>query len=101
MIVFEHPITAHIILVTTTDAKNFAFISDKSPTELWNNAFIVKYNFFGCLLFNIIEVDIFGAPLEVMHKLSRAVRFLQNEGVMKKLLKFSKYINIGIVRYSA
>jgi hypothetical protein len=82
MIVLKHPIAANIILMSTTDAENFSLIGNQSPTEFWNQEVIVEQDLVTCALVDIVEVDVFRAPLEVVHVLAGAVTLLKDEGVV-------------------
>ena len=70
MVVLEHPITTDVVLVTTSDAKYFALIGNKSSAKLWNQKIIVKRNLLRRLLIDIIKMYVLRAPLKVMDELS-------------------------------
>ena len=101
MIILKHPITTDIILVSSSNAEYFAFISNKSSAEFWNQEIIEENDFFTCLLINIIKMDVFGSPFKVVDEFSGAIALLQNERIVEKLRKFRENINVRIVSNSA
>ena len=84
MVVFEHPITTDIVLMSATYAEDFALVCDQSPAEFGDVKIIVQNHLFRSLFVDIVEVNVLGSPLKVVHKLSRAVGLFQNEGVMQQ-----------------
>jgi hypothetical protein len=76
MIVFEHPITAYIILVTATNAEHLTFISNQCSAEFRNQEIIVQQYFIAGTFINIVEMNVLGAPFKVMHIFSRTVALL-------------------------
>lgn len=101
MVILKHPVTADVVLVPSTNAKDFSFIGNQSSTELRNQEIIEQDDFLTNLFVYIIKVNVLGAPFKVVDKFSSAVALLQNEGIVKELRKFGEYINVGVVSYSA
>ena len=46
-------------------------------------------------------MNVFGAPLEVVHELTAGVRFLEDESVVEELTKFVHHIDVRIISNSA
>lgn len=66
MIILQHPITANVVLVTTSDAENFTLIGNESPTEFRDEEIVVQEDLVAGALVDVVEVNVLGAPLEVV-----------------------------------
>lgn len=53
------------------------------------------------LFINVIEVDVFSTPLEIVDKFALAVAFLKDKGVLEKFTKLFNNVHMRIVRNSA
>ena len=101
MIVFKHPIAAYIVLMSTTDTEDFALIGDEGSAKLWNHKVVEEDHFFTGLFVHVVEMNVLGSPLKIVDKLSCTVAFLQNEGVVEKLGKFTEYIHVSVISNTA
>jgi hypothetical protein len=70
MIILKHPVAAYVILVTASYAENLPLVGNKSPAELRNNKLVVESNLITGVFVYIIEMDVLGSPLEIVHKFS-------------------------------
>ena len=101
VVVLKHPVAADVVLVTATDAKYFTFISNQSAAEFRNDKVVKQNHFFGGVLVYIVEVDVLGAPLEVMDELPGAVALLQDESIVEELRELTEDVNVRVVGDSA
>lgn len=101
MIILKHPIAADVVLVSTADAEHLAFISDECAAELRNEKVVEQYNLLARQFVDIVEVDVFGAPFEVVYILSGRVRLLQNESIVQQLAELLKDVDITVVADAA
>ena len=92
--VLEHPVAAHVVLVTTADTEHFTFVSDQGAAELGNEVVVVQHNLLTRLLVHIVKVNVFGAPFEVMHKFARAVTLLEDERVVQQLRELGIHVHV-------
>ena len=76
MIILKHPVAAHIILVPPSDAEDLTFVGHQGSTKFRDLEIVVEANLLTALLVNIIEVNVFGAPFEIMNKFPRAITLL-------------------------
>ena len=97
MVILQHPVAAHVVLVTTSDAENLSFVGNKGSAEFWNNELVIEANFLARVLIHIVEVNILGSPFEVVDKLAGAVALLENEGVMEQLRKLAEHVDVRVV----
>jgi hypothetical protein len=42
-------------------------------------------------------MDVFGAPLKVMHKFAGAIALLEDESVVEQLLELRKHVDVRVV----
>lgn len=97
MIVFEVPVAAYVVLVPAANAKDLSLIRNQSPTKLWDDEVIVQLYQITRALVHIVEVDVLGAPFEVMDVLARAVALLQDECVLQELLELRVHVHIRVI----
>lgn len=99
--IFHHPITANIILMSTTDTENSTFICHNSPTEFRNIEVILQIDLMWDHFVHIIEMNILRAPFEIVHKLAWTVALFQYEGILHQLTELINNVNVRIISYSA
>lgn len=54
---FHHPVAAHIVLMSSTDAEDSTLISNDCSAELWNTELITQSDLLRNLFLNIKEMD--------------------------------------------
>ena len=86
--------------MSASDAEYFTLISNYSSAELWDVEIISEVDFVRNLLINVIEVDILGAPFEVVDEFGWAVAFLQDKGVLEQFTELLHNVDIRVVCYS-
>ena len=99
--VLHHPVATHVVLVTTADTKHSAFVRHHGATELGNVKLILKVDLMCGLFVYVEEVYVFGAPLEVVHKLAGAIALLKYERVLQQFTELVYHVNVRVVRYPA
>ena len=83
--VLEHPVAAHIVLVSSSDAEESPMISDDCSTE-FRNVLVEVNQILGLLpIDHIVEMDILVAPLEVMDDPSIRQLLLHNEELLEEI----------------
>lgn len=94
--VLQHPFTALIVLVSASNAKQSSVVSDNSTAEFRN--VVVKVNQVLRLLMtlNIIEMDVFVPPFEVVDNPLICQFFLYNEDVLKEIN--NSFVDIKMVK---
>ena len=65
--VLEHPVAAHVVLVTTCDAEESTMVAYNRTAELGNVILEVDEVLALLVRRHIVEVDVLVAPLEVMN----------------------------------
>ena len=80
----KDPVAADVVLVPAADAEDLAFVGNERPAELRNEEVVEQNDLLARHFVDVVEVDVLGAPLEVVHVLPRRVGLLENEGVTKQ-----------------
>ena len=83
--IFKHPVAADVVLMTSSDAKQSSMVAHDSSTELWN--VILKVNQVLRLLMScdIVKVNVFIAPFEIVDDSFIGELFLDDEDVLKEV----------------
>jgi hypothetical protein len=83
--ILEHPVTAHVILMSTSDAKESTMITDNCSAKLWDVIFEVDEVLALFMCRHIIEMNILVTPLEVMDDALISQLFLNNENILEEV----------------
>ena len=62
--------------MSSTDTKYLSFVGNQGSAEFGNDKIIIQDDFLAIALIDIVEMNIFGTPFEVMNKLASAITFL-------------------------
>ena len=83
--VLKHPVTAHIVLVATSYTKEPTMVTHNSPAELRDVVLEVN-KIFGLLVSgDIIKMNVFVAPLEVMYYSLVSELLFDDENILKEV----------------
>ena len=83
--ILEHPVTAHVILMSTSDTKESTMVADNCSAKLWNVIFEVDEVLALFMCRHIIEMNILVTPLEVMDDALISQLFLDNENILEEV----------------
>lgn len=96
--IFEHPITADIILVTPRDAIQPTVVTYHSSAELGNVVFKVNQVLTLLVGDHIVKVDVFVSPLEVMDNSFISQFFLYDEQILEEIN--NSFVDVEVVKLS-
>lgn len=94
--VFEHPVTADIILMTPSDTEKSAMVTDDCSAELGNIIFKVNEILRLFVSCDIVEMNIFVAPFEVMDYPFIRQLFLDDENILKEV--YNPLLDIKVIK---
>jgi len=97
--VLEHPIAAHIVLMSSRNAKQSSVISDNSSAKFRNVLVEIHQKFWLLSIYYIIEMNVFIAPFKVMNDSSIGKFLFHDEKILKELSYVFFNVNMGVLSY--
>jgi hypothetical protein len=83
--ILKHPIATHVVLVASCDTEEATMVCDYSAAELRDVALEIHQVLRLLSRVDIIEVDVFVSPLEVVNYSLVGQLLLQNENVSEEV----------------
>jgi hypothetical protein len=97
--ILQHPITAHIILVSASNTEQSTMIRHYSPTELGNIVIEINqvFRLFVCLY--IVEVNVLVTPFEVVNYALVSQFLLHYEYILEEVNYSLLYVKVVELSY--
>ena len=83
--VFKHPVAAHVVLMSASDAEQAAMVADDCATELRNIVLEVDKVFALLVSCHVVEVNILVAPLKVMNDALVGELLFDDEDILEEI----------------
>jgi len=96
--IFKHPVTAHVVLVSTGDAKKTTMVTYYSTAELGNVVFEIHKIFRLLMSSDIIKMNVFVTPFKIVDDSLISQFFLHDENVLKEIN--NPFFDIKMVKFS-